>query len=184
MVQDSEIWERAYKAYKAKSYKPTKVKSKSKVIPKPIRNDEALITNELNKINIEIKLLKSRKTALNKQLKLLKNTNNPSKSNIWLYALLLSGGRYYIGISTNVDKRFARHVKGKGANWTRLHKPISILETMDTGLKSMDEAALLEDGWTIRYARTYGTDIVRGGGYCQKKPKWPAIAYEPIIGIS
>lgn len=183
MVKDSEIWERAYKAYKAKSYKPTKVKSKSKIVPKPIKNDEVLIVSELQQLNTQIKLLKARKAALNKQLKDIK-INKPRRSNIWLYALLLNGGRYYIGVTTNVDKRFARHAKGKGAKWTKLHKPISIIETMDTGLKSMEEAALLEDEWTIRYARTYGTDIVRGGGYCQTKPRWPEIAYEPIVNIS
>jgi putative endonuclease len=45
----------------------------------------------------------------------------------WLYVLECRGGVLYTGIAKNVDSRFAAHVKGTGAKFTRLNKPVRIL---------------------------------------------------------
>ena len=45
----------------------------------------------------------------------------------WLYVLECRGGVLYTGIAKDVDARFAAHVKGTGAKFTRWKQPIRIL---------------------------------------------------------
>lgn len=44
-----------------------------------------------------------------------------------LYMLECAGGRIYTGIAVDVDARFAAHVAGKGARFTRSFPPVRIL---------------------------------------------------------
>ena len=44
-----------------------------------------------------------------------------------LYLLECIGGGIYIGIAKDVDARFAEHVAGKGALYTRMFPPLRIL---------------------------------------------------------
>lgn len=47
---------------------------------------------------------------------------------IWyLYILRCGDGTLYTGITTDVDKRFAAHVSGKGAKYTRGRGPLELL---------------------------------------------------------
>jgi putative endonuclease len=45
----------------------------------------------------------------------------------WLYVLECQGGVLYIGIAKDVDTRFEAHLKGAGAMFTRLNRPVRIL---------------------------------------------------------
>ncbi|WP_353191922.1 GIY-YIG nuclease family protein [Pandoraea pnomenusa] len=45
----------------------------------------------------------------------------------FLYLLECAGGRIYTGITVDVDARFAAHVSGKGARFTRAYPPSRIL---------------------------------------------------------
>jgi len=45
----------------------------------------------------------------------------------WLYLLACSNGRMYAGIAVDVETRFAAHLRGKGARFTRANKPLKIL---------------------------------------------------------
>jgi putative endonuclease len=45
----------------------------------------------------------------------------------WLYVLECRGGVLYTGIARDVDARFAAHVKGGGAKFTRRNRPVRIL---------------------------------------------------------
>jgi putative endonuclease len=42
----------------------------------------------------------------------------------FVYLLECRGGRVYTGIATDVDRRLAEHVAGKGARFTRAHPPV------------------------------------------------------------
>ena len=46
----------------------------------------------------------------------------------YLYTLQLEGGKYYVGKTADVMKRFEQHKSGKGASWTRTHNPIKMIE--------------------------------------------------------
>jgi len=88
-------------------------------------------------------------------------------SNIQLYAylLLLENDKYYIGITGNVKRRFETHSRGKGAQWTAKHKPVSILEVRTLGVMTMSEAAMLEDEMYREFLPVYGMKL-RGGSFC------------------
>jgi len=45
----------------------------------------------------------------------------------FLYLLECSDGSYYAGISTDVQARFAAHLAGKGARYTRARPPLQVL---------------------------------------------------------
>lgn len=50
------------------------------------------------------------------------------KSKPWfLYVLECSDGSLYTGIAVDVEKRFAMHLSGKGARYTRSRPPLRIL---------------------------------------------------------
>ncbi|MFL6658053.1 MAG: GIY-YIG nuclease family protein [Massilia sp.] len=48
----------------------------------------------------------------------------------WLYLLECEGGSIYTGITTDVAARYAKHVDGKGAKYTRAFPPLRILKTV------------------------------------------------------
>ena len=62
-----------------------------------------------------------------------------------LYLLECENGAYYAGITTDLDRRFAQHVFGIGARYTRANPPkciVAIMEFPDRASASRAEAAL------------------------------------------
>ena len=49
----------------------------------------------------------------------------------FLYLIECADGSVYTGIATDVDARFAKHVNGTGARYTRARKPICVLATFE-----------------------------------------------------
>ena len=45
----------------------------------------------------------------------------------FLYLLECNNGAYYAGITNNLESRFAAHLTGKGARYTRANPPIKIV---------------------------------------------------------
>lgn len=45
----------------------------------------------------------------------------------WLYVLECESGVLYTGIAKDVKARFAAHLNGKGAKFTRANRPVAIL---------------------------------------------------------
>jgi predicted GIY-YIG superfamily endonuclease len=77
-----------------------------------------------------------------------------------LYVLKLVQDKYYIGKSChNIWYRFSEHNKGRGAQWTKIYKPIMILENFESDNK------FIEDILTKKYMEIYGIENVRGGSY-------------------
>ncbi|WP_455286309.1 GIY-YIG nuclease family protein [Cupriavidus necator] len=65
----------------------------------------------------------------------------PDDSAWYLYLLECTGDSIYTGITTDVARRFAEHVSGKGAKYTRSRKPIRVMgqlrfETKSEALKA------------------------------------------------
>ena len=54
----------------------------------------------------------------------------------WLYLLACEDGRTYAGIALDLNARFAAHVAGKGARFTRSNRPVKILGAQAFGSKS------------------------------------------------
>jgi putative endonuclease len=51
----------------------------------------------------------------------------PKAAKWWLYVLECHSGVLYTGIAKDVNARFAAHIGGKGAKFTRLNRPVAIL---------------------------------------------------------
>lgn len=66
-----------------------------------------------------------------------------SKDSIWhVYLIECADGSLYTGISTDVERRFQEHLAGKGARYTRSHKPLRLVAFRPIGTRS--EALSLE----------------------------------------
>jgi len=77
-----------------------------------------------------------------------------------IYVLRLHNDKWYVGRTSNVERRFEQHVSGDGAKWTFLHKPINIHEIRE--IESDND----EDTITREYMKQFGIYNVRGGRYC------------------
>ena len=103
-----------------------------------------------------------------------------------VYLLHCAGGRSYIGISPSPHERFASHLAGKGAAFTRANRPQSLaasvwFETrgaaasMEARLKALPRAAKLEwferfDGGTPSSAATRDEGLASLAGLPRQTP--------------
>ena len=63
------------------------------------------------------------------------------KKKYFTYILLTEDNTLYCGYTDDVERRFQAHVSGKGAKYTRAHKPIKVIYTasFDTKSEAMKE---------------------------------------------
>lgn len=79
-----------------------------------------------------------------------------------IYVLELEDDCFYIGITYNLNLRIAQHLSGSGAQWTKMHRPVKIIEVFYDGCTRQKE-----DEVTKRYVEIYGPEYVRGGSWCR-----------------
>lgn len=81
---------------------------------------------------------------------------------------VLEGGKYYVGHTKETDlKRVMEHGYGRNsAQWTKLHKPVSIM-------KHFPGSTMDEDRMTLHVMEIYGWANVRGGKWCITEMKNP-----------
>lgn len=82
---------------------------------------------------------------------------------VYIYVLKLQEGKYYIGKTSNPQFRLESHFSNSGSEWTKIYKPIKILEI----IANCDDYD--EDKYTKIYMDKYGIDNVRGGSYTSVK---------------
>ena len=80
-----------------------------------------------------------------------------------VYVLKCRINKYYVGTSTDVERRFRQHQEGNGSAWTRKYKPIKI-EKVYENVSPFDE-----DKITKELMDKYGIDNVRGGTYVSEE---------------
>lgn len=56
-----------------------------------------------------------------------KEISEESTKKYYFYVLLCADNSLYGGFTTDVAKRFATHVAGKGAKYTKVHRPLKVL---------------------------------------------------------
>jgi predicted GIY-YIG superfamily endonuclease len=83
-----------------------------------------------------------------------------------VYVLELEDACWYVGITHNLNLRFAQHMAGDGAVWTKMHRPIRVYDVY-----SEDASLRLENEVTQKFMEEFGADKVRGGSWCYKTPK-------------
>ena len=45
----------------------------------------------------------------------------------FIYILECTDGSFYIGSTNNIEQRFKNHIAGKGAKYTKSHKPLKMI---------------------------------------------------------
>jgi len=78
-----------------------------------------------------------------------------------VYVLELENGKYYVGTTHNLQRRFQEHVDGAGSVWTRKYAPVAIERSVSV------DGPLHEDRVTKELMLKHGIDNVRGGSYCR-----------------
>ena len=78
-----------------------------------------------------------------------------------IYILRLEHGKFYIGKSDDVIKRYQQHLNGNGSAWTKKYKPIGVEKTI------LNASPFDEDKFTKEYMAKYGIENVRGGSYVE-----------------
>ena len=82
---------------------------------------------------------------------------------IEIYVLKLEKNKYYVGRTTNFERRMKEHMLGNGSAWTRKYKPIKV-EQIIKNANIFDE-----DRYVKEYMAKYGIEQVRGGTYVNEK---------------
>ena len=82
---------------------------------------------------------------------------------VFIYALQLEKGKYYIGKTNNPQFRLKSHFNSNGSEWTKIYKPLSVLE-IKPNCDDYDE-----DKITRQYMDKYGINNVRGGSFVSIK---------------
>jgi len=75
-------------------------------------------------------------------VKSTKKNIDSTNERYFLYLLECKGGSFYTGIAKNVEQRFAKHLSGKGAAYTRANPPVKVLATKE--FSSKDDALRAE----------------------------------------
>lgn len=78
-----------------------------------------------------------------------------------VYILKCEDGSYYTGYTTDMEKRLSAHQSGKGAKYTRSHKPIEIIHEEIFPDKS---SALKREYEIKQLTREQKEILVKGGG--------------------
>lgn len=87
-----------------------------------------------------------------------------------LYVLELAQGKYYVGITTKTPEiRIQEHINHvRAANWTMMYEPIKIIDRMELGNVSKEEAEVVENIIVRKYIKAKGIKNVRGGDITDK----------------
>lgn len=83
----------------------------------------------------------------------------------YVYILILEDQKVYVGITTDVGRRFYEHQTGVGARYTKKYKPISIFRSAYLGYMYTSEAELYEDALSYEVGNSVGFGNCHGGHY-------------------
>jgi len=76
----------------------------------------------------------------------------------YVYMLLCIDGSFYTGSTNNIEKRLKAHFAGKGAKYTKSHKPVKLIYSEEYSTKK--EAMQRE--WQIKkWSKTEKENLIR-----------------------
>ena len=82
------------------------------------------------------------------------------EKNVIIYILKLENNKYYVGRTKRMNQRTNEHFTGNGSEWTKRHKPVSVISKIDGDVFD-------EEKYTLMTMQKYGIENVRGGSYCK-----------------
>ena len=67
----------------------------------------------------------------------------------FVYVIECDNGSFYVGVSSNIERRFQEHKEGRGGRYTLLHKPVKIIysESFDSKKEALKRERQLK-GWS------------------------------------
>ena len=77
----------------------------------------------------------------------------PRPGTFYVYAIACEGGSHYIGQTDDLQRRWQEHVEGKGASWTKQHKPVRLVHWEEYG--SREEAVEREKHLKTGFGRKW-----------------------------
>lgn len=89
----------------------------------------------------------------------------------YIYTLELENNKVYVGVTNNLAKRYKQHATGKGANYTRKHRPIRIASYFEVQAASFGEACIYEDARALEVIFNVGIISARGGRFFSPRSK-------------
>ena len=78
---------------------------------------------------------------------------------MYIYALRLETGKYYIGKTVNPEYRIEQHFNTGGSSWTTLYPPMDVINITE------EVDAFDEDKHTLKMMEEHGIENVRGGSF-------------------
>lgn len=96
------------------------------------------------------------------QLRLQKETESYYiKYMFYTYLLKCADGTLYCGYTNNLDKRVKTHNEGKGAKYTKVRRPVTLVYYE----QYEDKSQAMSREWHIKkLTRTQKEDLIRGAG--------------------
>ena len=77
----------------------------------------------------------------------------------YVYILVTERNTYYCGYTDDVEKRFAAHLEGKGAKYTKANKPVKIVWQKEFNSKN---DAMKEECRIKKLSREQKEQLIRG----------------------
>ena len=77
----------------------------------------------------------------------------------YIYVLLCKDGSYYIGSTNDIQKRFLDHLNGRGARYTKSHKPEKLIYQEKFFTKS---EALKREAELKKWTKTQKSALING----------------------
>ncbi|OGM88267.1 hypothetical protein A2573_02515 [Candidatus Woesebacteria bacterium RIFOXYD1_FULL_43_18] len=77
----------------------------------------------------------------------------------YIYVLLCKDGSYYIGSTNDIQKRFLDHLNGRGARYTKSHKPEKLIYQEKFSTKS---EALKREAELKKWTKTQKSALING----------------------
>jgi len=80
-----------------------------------------------------------------------------------IYILKCENGKFYVGKTNDMKRRYEEHLRGEGSGFTAKYKPLEIVKLIENA----DEFD--EDKYVKMYMSQYGINNVRGGVYLNEE---------------
>jgi len=88
-------------------------------------------------------------------------SDGPREGIFCTYVIECDDGSYYIGQTDNLKRRWREHLSGKGAQWTKTHKPLQIAHFEENS--SREEAVAKEKNWKTTSGRRELKKLIASG---------------------
>jgi len=88
-------------------------------------------------------------------------SGGPREGIFCTYVIECDDGSYYIGQTDNLKRRWREHLSGKGAQWTKTHKPLQIAHFEENS--SREEAVAKEKNWKTTAGRRELKKLIASG---------------------